>query len=107
MNKFRIQGISRKERHSAIDMVQHAIDKADGFLINYSMFSDIQLNFFIEMEEQKVQLFYKFLTEFCSMDDFDPPSLGSSWTKNCKVFLNMSFLKGKGDLRNTIPDVHG
>jgi len=69
------------------------------------MFSDIAISFIIEMEENKVDSFYDHLKNSLTMNDFQKSN--SILQNDCTVLLNVTFIKGTGDLRIETPVVPG
>lgn len=97
-------GYSYDDRHSAIDIIQNAISKY-GNVVDFHLFSDMTMSMTIEIEELKVDKLYDELKQIIRIQE--SPYLKSSSKKERTVYLNITFARGKGDLRNEVPSVPG
>ncbi len=97
-------GFSNDERHAAINTIQHVVLKF-GDIIDVHLFSDISLSMIIEIEEFKIDKLYDALTGEISMQKWE--SLNSVSNKERNVYLNITFVKGTGNLKIEVPAVPG
>ncbi len=97
-------GFSNDERHSAIHKIQRVVSKF-GYMVNFHLFSDISLSMTIEIEEFKIDKLYDELTKIIQLQKTEYLNLISK--KERIVYLNITFTKGTGYLKNEIPSVPG
>jgi len=105
--KFRIQAFSSDPRHSSIEIIQKLIDNSKGYLMNYKMFSDMQMTLYFEIKEYLLLNFYHRLRKHMLVTGFDLDNYDPHSKQTCRVYLNVSFVKAKGKLRLKIPKVPG
>ena len=105
--KFRLQAYTSEDRHFTIDKIQKMIANYRGFLVNYKMFSDLQMNMYIEMKEYRLLNFYHKLRRRMQLDELDLDNYDPHSRKTCRVFLNVTFLQGSGRMKVKIPKVPG
>lgn len=98
------KGYCNKERNSAISDMESIIN-AHGFIIDFHMFSDIEICINIEIEECKVFDLYTSLINYISLNEIEEFSSNSK--NECKVLLNVTFTKATGNLRIEVPAVPG
>ena len=104
MNRFYFTGYYKNERITGISEIKTIINK-HGFILDFKMISDISLSMVIETEESKVDLLFADLKRIMKMDDFE--TLHTNSHKECTVLFNVTFSRGKGDLRIETPAVPG
>jgi hypothetical protein len=97
-------GVSNDERHTAIDNIKSVVSKY-GDLVDVHLFSDISLNMKIEIEECKIDRLYTELTPIILLQHFE--YVHSASKKERKIYLNITFSKGTGDLKIKVPLVPG
>lgn len=97
-------GFSNDERHSAISTITGIINK-HGYLVDFKPFSDIALSMVIEVEEARIDTLYDDLAAILPMKPFDP--LGSLSPRERTVYLNITFIQGRGDVTQEIPSIPG
>lgn len=97
-------GYSSEERHSAINKVQCVVSKY-GAIVDIHLFSDISISMTIEIEEFKIDKLYNELTLTIGLQK--PEYLNSNSKKERTIYLNITFVKGTGNLRNEVPSVPG
>jgi|GEM_PF-1594416 hypothetical protein len=107
IKKLNLNGISTQDRHLTIDMIQEVIEKQGGILLHHQMFSDVQISMMIEIKESNYLEFYAGLKEFIRISELDETKINRDSVKECILYLNISFSKSKGDLKNEIPAVPG
>ncbi len=93
------------ERNKAIELIKSTISRNDGHIIKSNFFSDLALSLTVEIEERNIAKLYAEFASQMKISDFEGPDSDSS--KEWWLLLNISFVKGTGDLRNEIPDVPG
>ncbi len=97
-------GFSDDERHSAINKIQSVISKY-GDVVDVHLFSDISLSMTVEIEEFKIDKLYDELTKIIGVQK--PEYLNSISKKERKVYINITFAKGTGNLKIEVPSVSG
>lgn len=97
-------GYSNDERHASISSIKNVVSKY-GDIVDFKFFSDISLTMVIEIEEFKIDTLYNELANTLRMDKFE--NLNSVSKKERKVYLNITFAKGTGNLTIEVPFVPG
>lgn len=97
-------GFSDSERHSIIDQVQNTVSKY-GYIVDFTLFSDISLSITIEIEELRIDKLYEDLKNIIGIQEF--ASLNSTSAKERIVYLHITFTKGTGNLKIEVPAVPG
>jgi len=95
---------SNNERHSEIDKIKNVVSKF-GDIVDFKFFSDLSLNVKIEIEELKIDDLYENLKNIIGIDKFE--YLNSTSQKERTVYLNITFIKGTGNLSIEVPSVPG
>lgn len=106
-NKLNWQAYSNKERIKIIESIKETISKSDGYIINFTLFSDLALSLNIEIEENKISDLHSELSKFIKISEPLPDNLNLNSSKEWWILMNISFSKGKGDLKVEIPNVPG
>ena len=107
LNKINWQAFSNKERNEAINELKSTISKSGGYIINFSLFSDLALSLTIEIEEKNILNLYKEFDKTLNMSESEPENIDNKSNKDWWVLMNISFSKGKGELKVDIPEVPG
>ncbi len=97
-------GFSDDERHIAINKIQNTVSKY-GDIVDFHLFSDISLSMAIEIEELKIDKLYEELSKVIGLEQAE--CLNSSSTKERKLYLNITFAKGTGNLKIEVPTIPG
>ncbi len=97
-------GFSDDERHIAINKIQNTVSKY-GDIVDFHLFSDISLSMAIEIEELKIDKLYEALSKVIGLEQAE--SLNSTSTKERKLYLNITFAKGTGNLKIEVPTIPG
>lgn len=98
---------SGKPRIEIIEDIKDVISSSDGYIMNFTMFSDLALSLSIEIAEDGIIKLHNSLCEIITVSSIDTKiSIGNS-KKDWFVFINVSFSKGVGDLKFKTPDVPG
>jgi len=98
------KGYSNENRNNAIHYIEEIIIKY-GYITDYHMFSDLEINFTIEIEESKINLLHTELGKRIAISDIGTNISESSQLHT--IFLNVTFSSSSGNLRHTIPSVPG
>lgn len=104
MNTIFWAGYCTNERIIAISEIEKIINN-HGYIVDFKQFSDISLSIKIELEELNIDKLFIALKEYMSLNDFE--KINSSSNRERLIFLNVTFIKGSGDLRNEIPAIPG
>jgi len=107
MKKFRLKAFASEDRHNIIESVQDIVNDSKCFLISYKMFSDLQMSMYIEMKEHRLLNFYHRLSKKIKLSVFDLNDYDVHSKKTCRVYLNVSFVKGVGNLKVNVPKIPG
>jgi hypothetical protein len=95
---------TNNDRHIAIYEIEN-ITNQYGFITDFHMFSDVEINIKIEIEEANINNLYTDLKNYMTLSDYEV--CHSKSNKECTILLNITFLKSTGDLRNDVPAVPG
>ena len=98
------RGYCNYDRNSAISKIEEIVNE-HGYIIDFMPFSDLSISIIIEVQEYNLDKLYSALYSYLKMDSFE--ELNSPSTTERLVFLNITFIKGTGNLRIEIPDVPG
>ena len=97
-------GYCNTERIIAISEMENIIANY-GFITDFKRFSDFSLSVSIELEEKKIDNLYEALQSMMSLNDF--AKINSTSNIERLIFLNLTFIKGTGELRVEVPAVPG
>ena len=97
-------GYCNRERTAAISELEKLVNQY-GYITDFKLFSDISIAIKIELEEFKIDKLYDALKKYISLNDFD--SVNSVSHAERVIYLNITFMKGTGDLKIDIPAVPG
>ena len=98
---------TNQPRIEIIEEIKDVISLSDGYIVNFTMFSDLALSLSIEIPEDEIVKLHASLSEIITISPIDTEiSFGNS-KKDWFVFMNISFSKGKGELMVKTPDVPG
>ena len=106
-NKLNWQLFSNQDRITAIEALKAIISKNDGYIVNFNLFSDLALSLTVEIEEQNISNLYSELETIISISESKPGNIDDDSKKDWWILMNVSFSKGKGNLKVEIPDVPG
>ena len=98
---------SNSDRHQLIEEIKTAISKHDGCIMNFNMFSDLAMSLSIEIEENKIPKLQSELSDVVDLVDESPNDIDLDSKKEWLIFINVSFGKGRGALKNEVPEVPG
>jgi hypothetical protein len=97
-------GYCNCERTMAISDLEKVINTY-GYITDFKVFSDISIAIKIELEEQNIDKLYAVLKKNMSLNNFN--QVDSYSNADSIIFLNVTFIKGTGDLRIEVPAVPG
>ena len=97
-------GYCKNERIIAIGEIEKIINNY-GYITDFKQFSNITLSIKIELEELNIDKLFNALKSYMSLNDFG--KINSSSNRERLIFLNITFVKGTGDLRIEIPAIPG
>lgn len=106
-NKLNWQAFSTEDRNKVIEVIKDTITKNGGYIINFNLFSDLALSLSIEIEENKISNLYKELHKIINISEPAPGNLNDHSKMEWWILMNVSFGKGKGNLKVEIPNVPG
>jgi len=107
-NRFPVihwKGISKDDRHNAIFKIEEITNKF-GSITDFRMFSDLEISFKIEIGISKVNQLYTELSTCLNLNE-NNKELPSNLNKECLILLQVTFVKGKGNLKIEVPNVPG
>jgi hypothetical protein len=102
MKKYYWSGISKDERVKAMYELTGIIAEY-GIILNFLRYSDISIGLSIELESGKVHDFYSSLESMMIMEGFDRNLTDTD--ADCMILMNVTFIKGTGDLAIEVPAV--
>jgi hypothetical protein len=102
--KLNWQAYSSIEPHVAIQRISTIINK-HGYILSFQRFSDLAINFLVEVDQGGLLDLYRELKTFASLDG--TIDLEAEYTGDYFVFLNVSFASGTGDHRIEVPSIPG
>jgi len=105
VSKLNWQAWSSGGRHQTIDEIKNAISRNDAWIQNYNMFPDVALGLAIVIEESKIFDLLQELNNILSISGSLPENPNSGSINEWLIFMNISFSKGKGDLRINVSEV--
>jgi len=105
--KVHWQGFSGEERNKVIAKIKDVVSAHGGGITDFKMFSDLDLNLSIEIEEDRIIELHHALKEILDVSDSDLEDINNESKNEDIVFLHISFSKGKGELKIEIPEVPG
>lgn len=91
-------------RLNSLNRIEAIISKY-GFILNFTLFSDISISIVVETNEKLVENLYSDLINEISITDYK--ALNSISDNDCYVLLNITFTDSTGDLRIEVPNVPG
>jgi hypothetical protein len=98
------KGISNKDRNVAIYEIEKVANQY-GYITDFHMFSDLEINIKIETTEQKIAGLYTDLKNYLTLNEI--LIIDSDSDSEIPVFLNITFIKGTGNLKIEVPSVPG
>ena len=105
--KLRWQAYSNGDRNKVIESAKNIISISDGYIMNFNLFSDLALTLAVEIEENKIQMLHQGLSPILNISELELKELNLESNKEWLIFINISFSKGKGELKRKVPEVPG
>jgi hypothetical protein len=102
MKRFYWSAICNDERIQSISEISEIIDKY-GIILTFKKFSDFSLGITVEIEECKVNNLYDQLKRKVFIEGFNNDAIDSAI--DCNVLINVTFVKGTGDLEIEVPAI--
>lgn len=102
--QFYWKAYCNKERHVAIHQIENIVNQY-GFITDFHMFSDMELNLKIEIAENKIIRLYEALNEFMETGGYSATETLS--TTERLLLLNITFTKSTGNLIIEVPAIPG
>jgi len=106
-NKLSWEAFSNDERNKVIEELKNTISSSAGYIISFNMFSDLALALSIEIEENKIKTLHTALSLILKISDLDLYKVNMESKKEWLINMNISFSRGKGKLKQEIPEVPG
>jgi len=117
-NYLRLQGITRKNRHEAIDGIQDLVRDGGGYILDSHMFSNISIaiNFevsvgniskFCEVFEESKMLDHESLRDLNSVKEYFQNTTEAEAKQDIEGTINLTFIHNEPDLRIESPAVPG
>lgn len=97
-------GICHDERLRSIAAITSVVS-SHATILNFQKFSDISLSLILETEECRLVELQQDLSALMSLGGAGDTQTGTGLS--CRVFLNITFADGKGDLAIPVTDVPG
>ena len=98
------KGFCKEERSIAIHHIEHIVAKY-GYILDFHMFSDMEINLKIEIAENHLDALHRDLKGLLKLDDQGDVFFDSDQERI--LYINITFTKGTGDLRIEVPSVPG
>jgi hypothetical protein len=105
--KLNWQLFSNENRYEVIENIKNVISNSDGYIVNFNMFSDLALSLSVEIEEKKIQKLHRALSQIINVSELKLNTINLQSKKDWLIFMNISFGKGKGELKQKTPEVPG
>ena len=95
---------SNRDRTVAISQLEETVNRY-GYIVQFKLFSDISLSVQIEITESQMDSLYAALEQLMRLDSIE--KVNSSSDRERTVFLNITFIRGSGNLKIEVPAVPG
>ena len=99
---YYLTAICHSNRTECISKIEECIQK-HASILDFNLFSDVSFALIIEIKGNDIPIVIHELKQVISIDENAEP------IENCnyQLYLNITFIQGKGDLRHSIPEVPG
>ena len=97
---------SNGKRIEIIEEVKKLISTHDGSIMNFNLFSDLALSSCIEVEERRISALHHAFAQLLNIPKFTA-ELNSESSTEWFICIHISFARGTGNLRQSIPKVPG
>ena len=98
------KGYCNKDRNAAIYEVENIINN-HGYIIDFHIYSDIEVCLKVEIEERKIPDMYKELNGYLALNEVNYEKSDSE--RELIVLINVTFTQSTGNLRIEVPAVPG
>ena len=105
--KLNWQLFSNENRYEIIENIKNVISNSDGYIVNFNMFSDLALSLSVEIEENKIQKLHRALSQIINVSELKLDNINLESKKDWLIFMNISFGRGKGELKQETPEIPG
>ena len=107
LKKLNWQAYTGEERNKVIEDVKQTILNNDGCIVNFNMFSDLEISLSIEIEENRIVDLHRSFSEILKISDCDLTKINLDSKKEWLIFMSISFSVGKGKLSIEKPAIPG
>lgn len=104
MVKLYWKGYSHHERTAAISAIQEIVAR-HASIVDFKLFSDLELALVIEVDGNKIAALYQDLCTELQMDAIADQDVDSATEST--ILFNITFGKGTGNVKQSIPEVPG
>ncbi len=101
------EAVSNEDRNTIINQIKDIVAKNSAYIINFNMFSDLALGLSIGIEASNIHELHCSLCEILTVSDLKSENSHHNEEEEWLILLNVSFGKGKGDLKVVVPEVPG
>lgn len=107
LKKLNWQAYTGEQRNKVIEDVKESILKNDGCIVNFNMFSDLEISLSIEIEEYRIADLYTSFSKNLNISECDLKIINLNSKKDWMIFMSISFSVGKGKLSVEKPAIPG
>lgn len=108
---FRLNAITTEDRHKSLSDIQSAVSMSNGFIHNFSLFSNYSASLSIELSSlHEVSNLAERIRSYGWNVNVTPKEIETENIKSTKPILGtvqISFVKENGDLKITVPSIPG
>lgn len=90
-----------------MEVIKDVISQNDGYIMNFTMFSDLALSLIVEIKAGQISTLHEALTQEVKVSELDSDNSHLKSQKEWLIYMHISFSNGKGDLKQEIPAVPG
>jgi len=105
--KLSWQLYSSDDRNKVINLIKQAIDDIDGCILNFNLFSDLDLTLRVEVGAHMIEPLHNSLSQIVNIASLEDQYVNLSSEREWTIFINISFRSGRGTLKQEIPEVNG
>lgn len=98
------KGFCNKDRNEGIFEVERVVSK-HGYILDFHMFSDLEINLKIEITEKNLALLFHDLSMVLDLQDTGTAFPETNLERS--LFINITFTKSTGELKIEVPSVPG
>ena len=107
LKKLNWQAYTGEHRNKVIEDVKESILKNDGCIVNFNMFSDLEISLSIEIEENRIADLYTSFSKSLNISECNLKKINLNSKKEWMIFMSISFSVGKGKLSIEKPAISG